>query len=285
MAPRQSPTLRRRRLGTELKRIRERESLTVLHVAGVLGWSTTKLSRIEAGVGDLPQLKNVEALLDHYGIHGYERDNAISLTRQARARGWWHPHKGALDAGTYTYLGLEDEASILRLYESQSVPALLQTPAYAAALVRGQQPGISAEDLEVQMYVRSRRQELLLADPPLEFWTIVDEAALRRTVGGPQVMRDQLAYLTQMSAHRYVHIQVLPFSAGAHAGVAPFAILDFAESVDPEVVYLRTVARSLWVEDPADVVKFRLAFEELIPISLTVRQSKTFIEKMLTEFD
>lgn len=283
MATRQSPTVRLRRLGAELKRIREQQKLSVLHVAGALGWSTAKLSRIESGVGTMPQISNVKKLLDLYGIHdGPERDTAIALTHQARKRSWWHAVKDALEPGYATYIGLEDEASRIRVYDANIVPSLLQTDAYAAANIRGQMPGIPDDVFDLHMHVMRHRRELLNAEPPLDLWAIVDEAALRRTVGGTDVMRDQLGHLVEMGRLRHVHLQVLPFSAGAHAGVCPFAVVDFG-SVDPEVVYLRTVARTVWMEERAHVVRFRVAFESMIEQALSVRASRTLIEKLLTE--
>lgn len=285
MPTRQSPTVRLRRLGTLLRKMREDQGLTIAEAAQQLRWDRTKLDRIEKGVGTLPQIRNTEALLDLYRVVGDDRDEAIDLTIQARQRSWWHPLKDDLEAGYFTYIGLEDEASGLRVYDASTVPSLLQTDGYAAATISGQMPGITADAADLNMRVMTHRREVLHADPPLDLWAIVDEAALRRMVGSPQVMRDQLTHLVEIGKLPHIHLQVLPFSAGAHAGVCPFAILDFAESVDPEVVYLRTVARAVWMEDPDHVVRFRLAFESLIEAAMNVRASRTFIEKLLTELD
>lgn len=281
MEPRQSPTVRRRRLGLVLRKMREDQGLTIPDAAQQLGWNRTTLDRIENGGGAWPKLRNTEALLDLYGIVGAGRDEAIELTRQARQRGWWHPLGAALTSEYATYIGLEAEATVIRNFELVVVPGLFQTRDYAHALITGRTPHKNADEIAALVEVRMKRQQLLYGPNPLHVRAVMGEGALRWMVGGTGVMVEQMEYLTKVAQLDNVHIHVLPFDAGAHQGRGPFVILTFPEPLDPEVVYVEGLGGELWVEDRARVEDFGSAFERLRSAALTESASLTHISKIL----
>jgi transcriptional regulator with XRE-family HTH domain len=296
MAASQSPTVRLRRLAAELRRLREQDGRTADQAAKALGWSKPKLLRLENRLATKPQAAMVCELLDLYGVSGDRRDAILTLVREARQRGWWQPYTGALTSGHATYIGLEDEADVVRTYEGTVVPGLLQTEDYARATIQGVAPGLAADVVESRVEIRLHRQRLyrqrllLAADdeqpnagqPLKRLWAIFDEAVLHRVVGGPQVMRGQLQHLLAAAAHPSVVLQVIPFSAGAHPGIpGSFVHLTFAQPLDPEVVYVDSPAGQALIEEDAEVAVFRGTFEQLKGAALPQDKTVDMIEKQL----
>ena len=276
---RHSPTVRLRRLSGQLRELREVAGLTVTQAAHAAGWTPSNLSRAENRLWRQPNLVHLGRLLDVYGVseaaQPERRAELLQLARDGRRRGWWSDYR--VSDSYATYVGLEAEAAALRNYEPIVLPGLLQTAGYARALIATRAPELSAEEVEELVALRIERQERLLsADDPIHIWAIVAEGTFRRMVGGADVMAEQLDHLTKVGQLPNVRLQVLPFSAGAAPTRGPFAILRFAEPVDPEAVYVETPAGDLWVEGP-QVAGFLEGWERLIPVSLPVPDTLTVI--------
>jgi len=280
-----SPTVKRRRLATELHACRERAGLTIDDVAQQLEWSAAKISRIEnARVRVLA--RDVKHLLRIYQVKegSPDWDILVTLAREAHQKGWWDPYGDAMGESFRTYVGLEASAVTLRAYESECVPGLLQTEDYARAILGSALSVGPDEDLERNVAVRMARQSLLSQDQPPELWAVVSEAAIRRLVGGVAVMRAQLDRLLEASHQPHVTLQVMPFSTGAHPGMAgAFTILSFAEPADPEVIYVTCSSGSLFLEKPEELSRCALIFNHLRAAALSMGQSRDIIARIRTE--
>lgn len=278
-----SPTVRRRRLASELRRLRERAQLTLEEAGGRLGWSATKLSRIETSrVGVVP--KDVGRLLDLYGIDGLKREELLKLTRDARKRGWWQAYSDL--SGEYAaYIGLEAEAASMHSFAPVVLPGLLQTEDYARAVIRAGLVVSPSGEVERRVEIRMARQAVLSRDDPLRMWVVLDEAVVHRAIGGPVVMRSQLERLLEGAHSPHVTLQVLPFSAGAHSGTSgAFEILQFPEPADPDVVFLENLTDSLYVEREADVYRYTVAFDHLRAQALGPDESRSLIAEAVGRF-
>ncbi|MEV6763681.1 helix-turn-helix transcriptional regulator [Streptomyces sp. NPDC051105] len=283
MASNVNPTVRRRRLGQELRRLRELKGMTAEEVAERLLVSQSKISRLENGRRSISQ-RDVRDLCGVYEVEDQRVvDSLMEMARDSRQQGWWHAFG---DIPYSVYIGLETDAESLRVYEPQLVTGLLQTRAYAEALVQGALPETSAADIEKRVQVRMRRQERITAEHnPLRLWVVLDEAALRRLVGNRLVMREQLEYLIEMSQQPHITVQVLPFEVGAHPGLnGQYAILEFADAADSSVVYLEGVTSDLYLEKAHDVQKYAVMYEHLRAQSLNVEQSRQFIADAAKEY-
>src|SRR6516165_8133619 len=266
--PEQNPTLRARRLALELLRRREAAGLTREEAARQLEWSTSTIFRIETG-RSRPQPGNVRVLLELYGVSGPERDGLIRLAREARQPGWWHSFRDVLPNPYEVFIGLEAGAASIRNFEPIVIPGLLQTEEYARQTLRNGPGELDREDVERLVQVRMERQRILGREDRPRLWAVLDEAVIRRVVGGPEVMREQLRHLIDCAEQGKTTLQVVPFGAGAHAGTTgPFVILDFPEPTDPSVVYVETLAGDLYLEERADVDRYTLAFDRLLAAAL-----------------
>ncbi|HEX5114966.1 MAG TPA: helix-turn-helix transcriptional regulator [Pseudonocardiaceae bacterium] len=276
-----SPTVRRRRLAAELRRLRDQAQLTIDDVAEKLKCSASKISRIETGHNGVSP-RDARELLRLYGLPGDQVEALVQLAREARKKGWWHSYQ---EAFTGAFVGLEAEASSLRAYQALLVPGLLQTEDYTRAVIRAARPDATVAQVETRVQARLARQQLLTeADPP-QFWAVIDEAVLCRPVGGPRVMREQLRWLADRAALPHVTIQVLPFSAGAHAGMeGPFLILGFPEQADPDVVYVDNTTAGIYLEDPAEILRYTLMFDHLRAAALGPDDSLTRITAGMSRF-
>ncbi|GAB3148306.1 helix-turn-helix transcriptional regulator [Micromonospora sonneratiae] len=280
MSERRSPTIRRRRLGAELRRLRDEADVTIDVVAERLGCSASKISRIETGHTSATP-RDVRDMLSIYGIVGEQSDELVQIAREARQKGWWHPYSTVL---TGSYVGLEAAASSLRAYEPQVVPGLMQTEDYAKAMIRAARPDITAKEVEQRVRVRLGRQSLLSQDDPIDLWAVLDEAVLSRPVGGDAVMRAQLEALVEVAELPNVTIQVLPFEAGAHAGMdGTFSILDFPEPGDPEVVYAENATGGLFLEKPEDLQKYIFIFDYIRAAAIRPEESVALIASLAKE--
>ncbi|MEN3586223.1 MULTISPECIES: helix-turn-helix domain-containing protein [unclassified Streptomyces] len=283
MASNVNPTVRRRRLGQELRRLREIKGMTAEEVAERLLVSQSKISRLENGRRSISQ-RDVRDLCGVYEVSDQLMvDSLMQMAKDSRQQGWWHAFG---DIPYSVYIGLETDADSLRTYEPQIITGLLQTGAYAEALVRGALPETPLADVEKRVKVRIRRQERVTAETdPLRLWVVLDEAALRRVVGGPHVMREQLEQVAEMSQRPHITVQVLPFDVGAHPGVnGQYSILEFADAADSSVVYIEGVTSDLYLEKAQDVQKYTLMYEHLRAQALNVEQSRRLIETMAKKY-
>ncbi|POX54101.1 helix-turn-helix transcriptional regulator [Streptomyces sp. Ru72] len=277
MASNVNPTVRRRRLGQELRRLRELKGMTAEEVAERLLVSQSKISRLENGRRSISP-RDVRDLCGVYEVEDQRVvESLMEMARDSRQQGWWHAFG---DIPYSVYIGLETDAESLRVYEPQIITGLLQTRSYAEALIQGALPETSPADIDKRVQVRMRRQERISAENnPLRLWVVLDEAALRRRVGDNMVMREQLEHLAEMSRLPHVTVQVLPFEVGAHPGVnGHYAILEFADAADSSVVYLEGVTSDLYLEKAQDVQKYAVMYEHLRAQALNVEQSRKFIE-------
>ncbi|MYR40902.1 helix-turn-helix domain-containing protein [Streptomyces sp. SID5910] len=278
-----NPTVRRRRLGQELRRLREVKGMTAEEVAERLLVSQSKISRLENGRRSISQ-RDVRDLCGVYEVEDQRIvDSLMQMAKDSRQQGWWHAFG---DIPYSVYIGLETDAESLRTYEPQIITGLLQTRSYAEALIQGALPETSVADIEKRVQVRIRRQERISAETnPLRLWVVLDEASLRRVVGGKQVMREQLEHVVEMSQSPHITVQVLPFDVGAHPGInGQYSILEFADAADSSVVYIEGVTSDLYLEKAQDVQKYTVMYEHLRAQALNVEQSRQRIEDVAKEY-
>lgn len=278
MVARSAPTVKRRRLASELRQHRERVGLTIEEVAERLEWSTAKVSRIEnARVGVLP--RDVKYLLNVYGVEGEAREVLMVLAREARQKGWWHSYGEAIPTWFEVYVGLEADAVAMDQYESEHVPGLLQTADYARAVFEAF-PITDETEIENRVRLRMARTEYLTSEDAPKFWAVLNEAVIRRQVGTPQVMREQLHHLGEMAKLPNVTLQVLPFEAGAHPAMSgSFTLLRFPEPADPKIVFMETQTGGLYLEKSHEVERYTLAFDHLRAAALHPINSQELIAR------
>ncbi|MEV5439860.1 helix-turn-helix transcriptional regulator [Streptomyces sp. NPDC052682] len=275
------PAVRRRKLGAELRALRTSAGLTSGQAARLVGWHQSKVSRIETGTSGVKPA-DVRLLLDAYGVtDGQLRELLTVLAGSDDSRGrhhWWHAYRGVLPPTYRDFISLESQAGVMRTLETTVVPGLLQTPEYARAVTKAAVEGLSEERLDTLVEVRLARQDVLRADPPLELNAVLDEAVLRREVGGPGVMARQRARLVEAARMPHVRLQVLPFAAGAHIGVTgPFVIFSFPDTSDLDVVVLDHLTSSVYLERKEDLQAYTEAFNALQIHALSPEDSLDFI--------
>lgn len=278
------PTVRRRRLGAELRRLRDSAGYKLEEVAGMLGVAPSTLSRIETGKAPTKSAY-LSQLLELYQVtDAGQRQILVDMAREGHRKGWWAAYDDVLPSGLGVYVGLEAEASGLRSYEIGVVHGLLQTTDYARAILRASAPRHTADQIERLVDLRMERQRRLDDNPPLDLWVIHDEAVIRRTVGGPVVMRHQLAHLLVAARLPGVTLQVLPFDTGAHAGHdGPFSIVEFHDRSDSEVVYVESTAGPIYLEKDREVRASAEVFDRLRAAALPPEASLDLISKAARE--
>lgn len=253
--------------------------MTAEEVAEELMVSQSKISRLENGRRSISQ-RDVRDLCRTYKVEDKALvDSLMQMAKESRQQGWWNAFG---DVPYSVYIGFETDAASLRVYEPQVLPGLLQTPEYAEAVISGALPEAPQEQIAQRVQVRLRRQERI-TDPlgPLRLWAVVDEAAMRREVGSPKIMADQLEYLVRMSHEPHVTVQALPFGMGSHPGMSgQFAILEFSDESDTSVVYLEGVTSDLYLEKLSDVQSYSMMYEHLRAQALNVEQSRQFISEV-----
>jgi hypothetical protein len=281
-----SPTLRRRRLASLLSQLRGDAGLTAEEAADKLRktggrWSKSKISRIEDPRYPAPSPRDVRDMLDLYGVTKQrERDALTQLAADASQQGWWTAYKDVL-AGSY--VDFEAEASSIRTFEPLVVPGLLQTPDYAAEIVRSALVRNPAE-VERRVSLRMKRQEILTRDRPPQLWAVIDEAALRHPATNVEVRREQLKCLVETGPIDHVTIQVLPTSVGPHPGLAgQFVILDFPEPLDPSIVHIETGTDGLYLERPDELARYTLVFQHLCATALSPDASIRHITDLIDQ--
>lgn len=265
-----SPTLRRRELASRLRELRKQSGLTVDEVARQLLCSSPKISRIETGTRS-PTLRDVRDLCVLYEVGDAEQERLMTIARESKQRGWWNKFD---DLGIEPLIGLEIEAKRINSYESSIVPWAFQTEMYARSVLRGTAPRMDDRVLEERVVARMTRQELLRSADPPYLWSLIDESALRRIVGGVTVMREQLSKVLEVADTPNVTMQIVPFEAGAHPGLDnTFTLLEFESSVQPPVIYVENMAGTLYLEREPEIIRYREALEHLRACALSPANS------------
>lgn len=274
------PTIRRRRLGTDLRRLREAKSLRLEDVATHLGVAPSTLSRIETGKAPT-RTSYLSIMLDLYEVTDQARRRLLAdLALQGQRKGWWADCDELLPAGFDTYLGLEAEASQLRAFQVDVVPDLLQTESYARAVISARRPELSEENVDRLVAVQVRRQEVLAGSDPIQLQLILDESVLHRSIGQPDVLRGQLEYLVDPGSQRAVQVLALA-SAERRVLAGSFAILSFAEPGDADVVSAEGIRGQVHLEErAAEVQAMRLTFDALSRSALSASRSASLIQDL-----
>jgi len=258
------PTVRRILVGAQLRRLREEKGITRSEAGYTIRGSESKISRLELGKVSFKE-RDVADLLSHYGVMDPQQREAImALARDANAPGWWHSYDDVLPTWFETYVGLEAAASLIRTYEVQFIPGLLQTEDYARAVTIAGQPALAADEIERRVNLRSTRQELLTRSNAARLWAVVDEGALRRPIGGSRVMRAQLEHLLELREIKNITIQIMPFRFGGHAAEGgAFSILRFPEPELPDVVFVEQLVSALYLDKREQVDRYGQIFDRL----------------------
>jgi transcriptional regulator with XRE-family HTH domain len=276
------PTVLRILLGTQLRRLREARGITAQEAARAIRGSESKISRIELGRTSVRELDIVD-LLSLYGITDTaEREELLALAGQANQPGWWHQYQDVLPNWFQAYIGLEESAESIRSYDALFIPGLLQTEEYAAGvLALGE---FSLEEAERLVFLRKERQRRF-ASGGLRLWAIVDETALLRPVGSPQVMRDQLQHLSDICDQPGFALQVVPDSAGGYLAPGSFSVLRFALPDLPDVVYVEQLTSAMYLDKSVDVDRYTRVMDKLSATSAPPERSKEIIRTLLEDME
>lgn len=277
-------TVRRIMLGSQLRRLREQKGVSRAEAGYAIRASESKISRLELGRVSFKE-RDVADLLSLYGVTDeVEREALLGLAREANAPGWWHRYADVLPGWFQTYVGLEESAGLIRTYELQFVPGLLQSEEYARSVIEIGNSEAAEDEINQRIALRLQRQRRLIGTNPPRLWAVLDEAALRRPIGGPAVMRGQLEHLIEMSKLPNVTIQVMPFKFGGHAAEGgAFTILRFPEPDLPDVVYVETLTGALYLDKRDDVDVYMQAMERLAVDSATPERTIEMIGEILRE--
>lgn len=279
-----SPTVRRRRLAAELRRLRELAMQTGDDVAAQLKWSPSKISRIETAKTGA-KITDVRKLLDLYRVEGTHRDELITLAREAERKGWWEAYSDALPAEYAAFIGLEAEAEAEMNWEPQVIPGLLQTAEYARVTIQSVQPMevIPPSLVETRVEARLRRQQVLTGPRPLEFSVVMDESVLLRNLGGRQVMTDQLRRIVEVAQLPNVTVHVLALDGRHPVSSAPFILLRFGTVHDVtlhDVVHVEHLTGGFYFEEPRDTHRYAIAYRELLSAATPPAESLELISKI-----
>jgi transcriptional regulator with XRE-family HTH domain len=282
VSPPRGPTALRIALGIQLRQLRQAGQITTAEAAEVIRATPSKISRLERGRTTAKQ-RDVADLLSLYGVTDpAEREELLELARQTSAPGWWQQYGDVLPRWFESYIGLETAASVIRSYELQFVPGLLQTEEYARAVISISNAHASAEEIAHRVSLRMRRQDLLTRPGAPEMWAVLDEAALRRSPGGPEVMRAQLEHLLRVTELPNVTLQIVLFDTGPHAAAGgPFSILRFPEPDLPDVVYLEQLNSAVYLDQPDDVTGYQTIMDQLCVQAETSTASRAMIGALL----
>ncbi|WP_406231444.1 helix-turn-helix domain-containing protein [Nocardia sp. NBC_01009] len=268
-----------RRLSVLLFDMREQSGLSKEEVSSKTGINITTLYRIETAQAR-PQRRTLMAMLDLYGVTEQQREDALELLSDALKPGMSRPYEASLTDVYAAYINFESEALSARHYQTSFIPGLLQTEQYAIAVIDTSMPKLEASALERRARARLDRAAVLTKTDPLELWVVLDEAAIRRMVGGPEVMNGQLMRLLEEIKKKNVILQILPFGAGAHPGMAgSFTLLDFPNPADPELVYVEGIAGDELIEGHTEIRRFGVIFDQLRAMALSPRDSIALINE------
>lgn len=278
------PTVLRILLGAQLRRLRESKRISLEEAGQVIRGSHSKMSRLETGKVGFKD-RDIIDLLTFYGVTDEkERETLRELAARANAPGWWQDYSDILPQWFEGYVGLEEAATQLRSYQVQWVPGLLQTGDYIRAVTQLGHPMASERELDRWVSLRLARQMILTRPAPPNIWVVVDEAAIRRPIGGPVAMRAQLKHLMEVAQRPTVTVQVVPFQAGGHAAAGgPFNILRFADYDLPDVVYLEQLTSALYLDKPEAVDHYLMVMERLCVAAMTPGNTIKFLREMLKD--
>ncbi|CNG64358.1 Uncharacterised protein [Mycobacterium tuberculosis] len=278
------PTVLRILLGAQLRRLREARGISTEQAGYEIRGSHSKISRMELGRVGFKE-RDVADLLTLYGVSAPgEREPLLRLAKEANNPGWWHQYGDILPSWFEVYLGLEEAASMLRAYELQFVPGLLQTEDYARAVVRLGYSDATDEEVERRVRIRTTRQERFTSPEAPTLWAVLDEAVVRRPLGGREVMRAQIRHLIEVSELAHVTLQIVPFGAGGHAAAGgPFTILRFAEPGLSDVVYLEQLTSALYLDKPTDVDTYMRAMNNLCITAARPDDTVRYLTRILKE--
>jgi transcriptional regulator with XRE-family HTH domain len=274
----QPPTARLRRLAAELRRLRSGAELSREDVAAQTGINKATLYRIETAKAR-PQARTLRALLDLYQVDEAKREELAVLLREANQQGWLQTFEGELPDRYSAFIGFESEAAKILTYEALLIPGLLQTEDYARAVIRGMLPQATDDEVEARVTARMQRQQVLEGDQ-LRFWVVIDEAALRRSVGNTTVLKAQIEHLQKIARRPNVTLQVLPFDAGPHpALLGAFITLKFGDIGAPDMVYIESEAGDLFLDDESTSERYNATFEHLRATALSPTASVDFLNR------
>lgn len=278
------PTVRRILVGAQLRRLREAANITRDDAGYVIRSSGSKISRLELGKVGFKE-RDIEDLLTHYGVlDAKHRDPILALARDANAPGWWHNYDDVLAPWFETYVGLEEAASLIRTYEVQFIPGLLQTEDYARGVTLAGRPDLPTDEVERRVHLRMRRQHILTreTDAP-RLWAVIDEGALRRPIGGSRVMKAQLEHLLALRDLKTVTIQIMPFRFGGHAAEGgAFSILRFPEPELPDIVYVEQLVSAIYLDKREQIERYVQIFERLTVDSPPPDLSADMLRKIIS---
>ncbi|CAL9318359.1 hypothetical protein SUDANB51_02410 [Streptomyces sp. enrichment culture] len=278
------PMVPRLALGARLRGLRQERGISRADAGHVIRASSSKISRLEAGRHGF-KLRDVADLLTLYGVTDEaERATLLALAEQANTPAWWRYYSDVVPTWMQSYLGAEQAASLIRCYQVQRVPGLLQTADYARAAIRLAHPDAGAEEIDRRLALRMTRQRILHRQPATQLWAVLDEAALRRPVGGIRVMRAQLRHLIEMCRLPQVTVQILPFHAGGHAAEGgPVTILRLPGGQLPDVVYLEKLTTALYPDRPAEIERYWDAMNRLVVEAESPDETPTILHRLLQE--
>lgn len=282
---RTSPTVRRRRLAAVMRKLRAERQVNLDEVAKGSNVPRTTVHRIEHAT-HAPKVNDVRALCSYYGLEDDHSEALMTLARESRLRGWWQKPHSSIPTWFETYIGLEEEASEILIYEHELVTGLLQTEDYFRALLRVDPllPQENDKEKNRRVEVRTKRQERLTGPDAPRLWIILNEGAIRRHIGGREVMNTQLQRLIELCTPRNITLQILPFSAGAHAAVdGSFHILNFPAQRDPSIVYVQFRRGSIYLEETADLAEYTEIYDQLRAVALSPELSIELIRQVLGE--
>ena len=278
------PTALRMLLGSQLRRLREDKGITREEAGHLIRGSESKISRMELGRVSFKE-RDVADLLTFYGVVDEEARAAImELVKKANQPGWWHRFNDLLPSWFQAYVGLEEAAARIRTYEVQFIPGLLQTREYARAVITAGSASITAEEVARRIDLRMERQRVLDREGGPIFWAVIDEAALRRPIGGVDVMRAQLQHLIELMERPNITIQVMPFSFGGHSAEGgAFSILRFHDRELPDIVYVEQLASALYLDKREEVDRYSEVMERLCAVSTTPEETVSILQKIIKE--
>ncbi|GAA3730830.1 transcriptional regulator with XRE-family HTH domain [Spinactinospora alkalitolerans] len=286
MVKRRGPVVGRRKLGKALRRLREAADLKGADVARQLKCVTSRISRIEGG--DLvPNRDDLRIMLEMYGVEDdSERQLLFDLLTEANRKGWYESYGRIMHPKFQVYIGLETDATALNAYETVFVHGLLQTSAYAHAIIDATMPRAYPEEVDELSELRVKRQEALTrSDDPLQLWAILEEGAIRRPVGGSSTMRAQVEHLLQVTELPSVHVQIMPTSVGAHAGLSgPFTIMEFDQEI-PDILFVESQGGNLYLEKPADLRRCKLTMNLLRDKAAATEESRRLLMELAKEHE
>ncbi|MBO4206892.1 helix-turn-helix domain-containing protein [Micromonospora echinofusca] len=284
--PATGPTVLRMLLGSQLRRLRESQGVSREAAGWEIRSSESKISRMELGRVGFKE-RDVADLLTLYGVTDPdEREALLGLARQANSPGWWHRYGDVLPNWFQSYLGLEAAASLIRTYEVQFVPGLLQSREYARAVVLLGHGRAPVDEIDRRVNLRMERQELLTRPGAPQLWAVVDEAVLRRPIGGPKVMRGQLEALIEATRLPNIRLQVIPFSAGGHAAAGTaFTILRFPDADLPDIVYIEQLTSALYLDKRDDVDHYAVAMERVCVEADPPERTPDILRRILADLD